>query len=328
MNPRTKKIAAVVVIVLVLLFLALLVMRMGGGGSAPAPLGPVGASPAAPGTPGLTPAEGDEPDDVIVVPVPPRDDRLVGEAFVSSVRGILEEELSSALGWRPNDLPLVGPGWWTDNVNNRQLGKLEVVRHSCRILKTRLARFDDSDAFRPELERAESAFFNDATRWALPSAEKKLREGCGGLREYEESIADGRALFHTRSTSLYDLLGYYKDVLGSCHSILIRQQEADGADVSTFRTDDYFYYSRGVVEALHVMVSAIATDFHEELEARSLLDLTGQALGSLQRGAELEPCLVTNGDLDGLLANHRLNLAGFVADARQKLHSVRETLKK
>lgn len=278
--------------------------------------------------PALSRSEGDDADGVVVLNLPAADSRVVGDAFVDALASILGEELSSFWGWRPNDLGLIGPGWWTDNVNNIQLGKLEVTRQSCRILKTRMARFNDTDAFNRDLEQAESAFFNDAQKWMLPSAEKKFREGVVSVEAYRASLATGNATFHPRSDHLYDLLGYYKDILGSCHALLVRQQEVDGSAVSMFRTDDYFYYSLGVVQALHALSQATLVDFREELDSRSLAALTQQALASLARGAVVEPCLVTNGDADGILANHRLNLAGYVADARQKLHSVRETLKK
>ncbi len=272
--------------------------------------------------------EGDDADDMVLSAAPPANDRLVGSAFATTLADIIDEELGSGLGWRPNDLFLIGPGWWTDNVNNKQLGKLEVVRQTCRILKTRIARVDDSSAFDGRVEKAESAFFNDATRFMLPSAEKKYREGVAGIRDYGRGLAEESALFQARSNNLYDLLGYYKDVLGSCHSTLVRRHEADGSTVSTFRADDYFYYAVGVSDATGRMGEAIKIDFREELESRNLIELMDQALASLTRGAALRPWVVTEGAADGLLANHRLNLSGYVADARQKLHSVRETLKK
>ncbi len=272
--------------------------------------------------------EGDDDDDVLLAQMPAVGDRVVGSAFAATLADILDEELHSGLGWRPNDLFLIGAGWWTDNVNNKQLGKLEVVRQTCRILKTRIARVDDSSAFDARIEKAESAFFNDATRYMLPSAEKKYREGVAAIRDYAEGLSDDASLFQARSNNLYDLLGYYKDVLGSCHSTLVRRHEPDGSRVSTFKADNYFYYAAGVADAIARMGRAIEIDFREELATRSLIDLNDQALLSLERGASLEPCVVTEGNADGVLANHRLNLSGYVADARQKLHSVRETLKK
>ena len=298
--------------------------------SAPGDGGPV-PSAADGETPAVIPVargEGDDDDDMLLSPEPVVGDRVVGSAFAATLADILDEELQSGLGWRPNDLFLIGPGWWTDNVNNTQLGKLEVVRQTCRILKTRIARVDDSSAFDARIEKAESAFFNDATRYMLPSAEKKYREGVAAIRGYAEGLTDDTSLFQARSNNLYDLLGYYKDVLGSCHSTLVRRHEPDGSRVSTFKADDYFHYAAGVADAIGRMGRAIEVDFHEELASRNLLDLNDQALVSLERGASLEPCVVTEGDADGVLANHRLNLSGYVADARQKLHSVRETLKK
>jgi hypothetical protein len=341
MNKALSAAAAVVVVIIVFL------VWNGTGGSGPRLLGDAGPAltsgsaaeygsggadtqgaeePLAPAAVSLS--EGDDPDEIVVLDPVLTDDRILGEAFVTALASLVKNELESGLGWRPNDLFLLGPGWWTDNINNKQLGKLEVARQSCRILKTRMARSNDADAFDPRIEKAESAFFNDATRYMLPSAEKKYREGVKALEAYRSALEEGDAVFHARSNNLYDLLGYYKDVLGSCQSTLVRQREVDGSGVSTFRADDYFYYARGVAEAVGTMGRALSADFREELEARNLMTLMNQALVSLEAAGTLEPWVVTNGAPDGVLANHRLNLSGYLADARQKLHSVRETLRK
>ncbi len=332
MNKALSAAAALVVVIIVFL------VWNGTGGQSTTPAadgGPMVTDGSGTDTPvdplapvAISQSEGDDPDEIVVTDPIPADNRVLGEPFVASLASLVKDELDSGLGWRPNDLFLIGPGWWTDNVNNKQLGKLEVARQTCRILKTRMSRSNDADAFDPRIENAESALFNDATRYMLPSAEKKYREGVKSLEAYQAALRDGTAVFHARSNNLYDLLGYYKDVLGSCQAMLVRQREPDGSPVSTFRADDYFYYSRGVAEAVATMGRAVTQDFREELETRNLMGLMNQALVSLEAAAALEPWVVTNGAPDGILANHRLNLSGYVADARQKLHSVRETLKK
>jgi hypothetical protein len=49
---------------------------------------------------------------------------------------------------------------------------------------------------------------------------------------------------------------------------------------------------------------------------------------ALGRGALLKPVVVFDGSPDGLLANHRRNLDGFITEARQKMYSIREELEK
>lgn len=322
----SRFLAAAAAVIVVIIIIA--VWRAGPGGSDPSSAGLTTDEAAEIAPVPVARGEGGDADDVVMVEKPVSDNRVLGATVAFTMADIVDEELNSGLGWRPNDLFLIGPGWWTDNINHVQLGKLEVARQSCRILKTRMARNDDADVFDTRLEQAESALFNDPTRYMLPSAEKKYREGVKAIRAYGEALDGGDAVFRARSNNLYDLLGYYKDVLGSCHSTLVRERESDGSTVSTFKADDYFYYSKGVADAVARMGRAIERDFKEEVTARSLKPLLNQALLVLEKGATLEPWVVTNGAADGLLANHRLNMSGYIADARQKLHAVRETLVK
>jgi hypothetical protein len=49
---------------------------------------------------------------------------------------------------------------------------------------------------------------------------------------------------------------------------------------------------------------------------------------ALGRAAVLKPVIVLNGRSDGIFANHRRNLDGYIVEARQKLYSIREELEK
>jgi hypothetical protein len=42
----------------------------------------------------------------------------------------------------------------------------------------------------------------------------------------------------------------------------------------------------------------------------------------------LKPLIVLDGGPDGIFANHRRNLDVYVADARQKMYTIREELEK
>src|SRR5437870_445456 len=53
-----------------------------------------------------------------------------GEVFATTIIAIMEHELDSTTGWRPNDFVLWGPRSWADNNANRQLGIIQAVRES------------------------------------------------------------------------------------------------------------------------------------------------------------------------------------------------------
>ncbi|NJL59205.1 MAG: DUF2333 family protein [Desulfobacteraceae bacterium] len=75
--------------------------------------------------------------------------RIRGIAFLTGCIEPLEYELNRTLGWRPNDI--VRP---TDNVNNFQLGVLEVTRRSAMHLAQRISRTGSTAVIDPDLEQA------------------------------------------------------------------------------------------------------------------------------------------------------------------------------
>ena len=60
-----------------------------------------------------------------------------GEIFAATLVALIENELAGPVGWRPNDFVLWGPGLWADNNSNRQIGIIQSLRESVRVLKDR-----------------------------------------------------------------------------------------------------------------------------------------------------------------------------------------------
>ncbi len=58
---------------------------------------------------------------------------------------------------------------------------------------------------------------------------------------------------------------------------------------------------------------------------KTLLD---DAIDALGKAAMMKPLIVFNGSPDGIFANHRRNLDGYVTEARQKMLSLREELER
>jgi hypothetical protein len=116
----------------------------------------------------------------------PNDRALVGgEVFATTLADVVEHELRSSTGWRPNDFLLWGPKVLADNNANRQLGIIQAVRESARVFKDHLTKVS-SDPFDENLVAADTAFRNDAEKLWLPSAESKYAEGVWHLPRLRE----------------------------------------------------------------------------------------------------------------------------------------------
>jgi len=237
---------------------------------------------------------------------------VVGMAFVDAVIQPLDHELNQRFyGWRPNDILNV-----TDNVNNFQLGVLEVTRRTAVILAERISRTGSTASFDRNLQNGMNWFMIKADRYWLPSAESKYKASLKEFRTYFHKLERGGASFYTRTDNLIPLLMAYQDLLGSCDENLVKSQEEDGSAVSFFKGDDYFFYAQGVASAMATILEGIAKDFSVMVERRGGMEVLHHAIASCHHAMEIDPWVILNSDLSSVFANHRLNMAAPISHAR------------
>ena len=247
---------------------------------------------------------------------------VTGVAFVEAMIAPMHYELNERFyGWRPNDI-----ADFTDNVNNYQLGVLEVTRRTAEVLAERISRTGSTQSFEKDLEKARSNFNINADQYWLPSAEASYTEALELLENYKAKLLNGTAFFYNRTDNLIPLLRAYENLLGSCYDNLIKAHEDDGTEVSWFRADDYFYYARGVAGAMHAVLEAVAVAFAKTIETRRGTEVLHHALEALHHATLIEPILVFDSAPDGILANHRANMAGPISHARFYIGLLIETL--
>lgn len=245
-----------------------------------------------------------------------------GVAFVEAVIAPLYHELHEHFwGWRPNDIIN-----FTDNVNNFQKGVLEVTRRSVVLLSERISRTGSTDSFNPHLEDAMNWLMVKADRYWFPAPESKYKESIKELEGYKQDLIRGQASFYTRSDNIIPLLASYEDLLGSCDENLVKIEEADGSTVSYFKADDYFFYAQGVASTMATILEAIDHDFASTLRTRHGKELLHHAIESCRQASALYPLLITNGDLDGIFANHRAHMAAPISHARFYIGQLIKTL--
>jgi hypothetical protein len=245
-----------------------------------------------------------------------------GVAFVEATIQPLSYELDERWwGWRPNDIIDV-----TDNINNFQMGVLEVTRRTTVALAERISRTGTTDAFNENLEQAMNWFMIKASSYWFPSAESKYHEGLEELQAYLDKLKAGNATFYTRTDNLIPLLASFEDLLGSCDENLVKETNEDGTALSTFDVDNYFYYTQGVASSMVTVLEAVHHDFLLTLESRNATELLHHAITSCQRAAELDPWFVLDRNLSRIFANHRANMAAPISHARFYLGQLIKTL--
>jgi hypothetical protein len=257
-------------------------------------------------------------------PAPP------GAVLATTLATIMDHELSAGFGWRPNDFLLWGPNLWADNNANRQLGILQAVRETVRVMKDHLTKVS-SDEFDPNLVEADTMFRNDARRFWLPTAEGRFSQGVARLHDYVRAlrpeIAKSKPITQ-RHMELLRLFQTWSDLLGDAHANLYRSQ-VQGRNLRPWETDDLFYRAQGYAHVIGHCMEALEREYARSLEERPVLrTLFHEVETSLRTAATLKPLIVLDGGPASLLANHRWNLDAFVTEARQKMYSIREELDK
>jgi hypothetical protein len=254
-----------------------------------------------------------------------------GEIFASTLAAIMDHELNTGFGWRPNDFFLWGPKIAADNNAYRQIGIIMAVRETTRVFKDHLTKVS-SNEYDPNLVIADTDFRNDAQRWMLPSAESKYRDGVKHLRRYVAGLhakPETSAELNQRSVEMVRLFQAWTDLLGDAHARLYRDVRSDGSPVGWWGSDHLFYRSQGYAHVIYHMMKALKREYAVQLKADPVLSkLFDEATVALGKAAMMKPPVVLNGSPDGVLANHRRNLDTYIIEARQKMYSIREELER
>lgn len=246
-----------------------------------------------------------------------------GSAFAAALVKPLDHEINErTFGWRPNDIF----SFFTDNIENYQLGVLEVTRRASTTLVERIARTGSNITFDKNLDSARTKFMNDPKKYWLPAPEDAYGDALENIETYRERLNRGKATFHARADNLVPLLEAFENLLGDCDESLVKRVERNGSKVSTFMADDYYYYSKGVASAMGTILHAVMEDFGPVLDSRGAAADLHHAILMLDEATALNPLFVQESSLNGLFANHRANMATFISHARSYIQFVLKTM--
>jgi hypothetical protein len=262
---------------------------------------------------------------------PPGKATVPGEIYATTLAAIMDHELHSGFGWRPNDFFLWGPKFGPDNNSDRQLGIIQAVRETTRIFKDHLTKVS-SNQYDPNLVIADTDFRNDAEKWILPAPESKYEDGIDRLRQYVAGLHTTPPVsreLNTRAVELIRLFQTWTDLLGDAHANLYRSNKDDGSPVHSWDCDHYFYHAQGYAHVMYYMLQALEREYAGQIKDDPVLKtMFDESIDALGKASVMKPLIVLNGSSDGLFANHRRNLDAYISEARQKMYSIREELQR
>ena len=263
----------------------------------------------------------------------------VGYTTASTLHTIMETLLDKSGGFISNDI--MPPGVFMDNMPAWEFGVLVQSRDLARAFRKEFSRSQSQSTEDVNLKIAEPQFNFDNKSWALPSSESEYRRGNKELMEYLDRLAgqsNNKAQFYARADNLADWLSDVSTRLGSLSQRLsasvIEDKPQLESDENTryvrtpwLKVDDVFYEARGTSWALIHMLRAVEVDFIYTLQDKNALVSLRQIIRELEATqASIWSPFILNGSGFGVLANHSLVMASYIARANTAIIDLRRLL--
>ena len=271
-----------------------------------------------------------------------------GVATTSTLISIGETLLDKSGGYLTNDFS--PPGIWLDNMPNWELGVVSQMRETVQVLRSSFSQSNLNHELDVDLQKAEVRFNFSNNSWGFPSTESQYRAGIEQLQKYNLrllSATNGGAQFYADAEHLNDYLagveqrlkilsqrltasvGPKSDATAPSTDTANTQKIVTGLYTKTpwMKVDDIFYEARGSSWALIALLQAMEMDFSEALKAKGAQASYEQIIRELKPTQDrvFSP-MILNGDGFGLVANHSLTMASYLARAQAAISDCRRQL--
>ena len=275
---------------------------------------------------------------------------VTGYTSTATLISLVDAILNKPGGYLSNDV--LPPSVWMDNVPNWEFGVLVQIRDFSRALRNDISRSQSQSLEDNDLAIAEPQFNFNNDSWLFPPTENEYHKGVEALESYLVRLSNTEqqgAQFYARADNLSDWLAIVEKRLGSLSQRLsasvgqIRIKtdlagEPDAAQSTPVaqemvsqtpwsQIDDVFYESRGSAWALIHLLKAVEHDFANVLTKKNALISLRQIIRELEATQDsVWSPVILNGSGFGLLANHSLVMASYIARANAAIIDLRSLL--
>jgi hypothetical protein len=258
-----------------------------------------------------------------------------GSHTVAVAADLMDREINTHR-WVAND-PFFMPGSLLDNMPNFQLGIVAAVSRFGIELTDQIARTRGSSQVDRDLDSAAGLLrypgtvwiFDFRTSWApTASSEQQYRRAMEALRNYNQRLALGQAVFEARSDNLLGTIDRMAADMGASSAAIDQKLENTGF-WPDFSADDLFYANKGRLYAYFLLLRVLQVDFANVIRERELTGAWTQTLESLRTAATLQPWVILDGAPDSQLMPSHLAAQGFfLLRARTQLREISDILLK
>lgn len=264
----------------------------------------------------------------------------VGAVTTATLAQVIETLLDKRGGFINNDI--APPGVWLDNMPSWERGVLLSARDLARALRDDFGRATADVQFDDDLARAEPRLNFSDNSWMLPSSESQYGDAHDYLRAYLIRLQkhDSSAVFVATPANLDRYLARVTQrldavVLRLSASVTPRENPLlrsfnnvpPRAMTPASQLDDVFYEARGSAWALLHVLRAIDIDFADALREKQAKAALEEAIHALDATQDtIYSPIILNGSGFGLVANHSLVMASYMARADAAVANVRRLL--
>ena len=259
-----------------------------------------------------------------------------GSRSVALTADLIDREINTHR-WVAND-PFFMPGSMLDNMPNFQQGIVAGLSRFAIELADQIARTRGSSQVDPDLNNAAGLLRYPGTVWIFDlstslaptaSSESQYRRAMIALRDYNQRLAAGNAVFETRADNLLATLDRIAADIGSSSAALDQHLAEHSGFGLDFEADDLFYANKGRLYAYYLLLRELGVDYARVIQERDLTAAWTQMLDSFRPAATLQPWVVLNGAPDSqLLPSHLAAQGFFLLRARTQLREISNILLK
>ncbi|MGY9055079.1 MAG: DUF2333 family protein [Alphaproteobacteria bacterium] len=238
--------------------------------------------------------------------------------------------------WAPNK-PFWHPASALSYMPNFQTGMMYAISRFAVELGDQLGRTRGSSAIDTDLDKAAGLLKTEPTRWFLSGGSILMskpshhlyQDGAQALRDYNNRLADGNAVYDQRADNLIKLLDRIASDLGASSAALDKRTLESNAGYFDTQADDLFMNIKGRVYGYYMLLRDVGTDFQSIIGDKQAAGVWAQMMGSLRVAADMFPFVVANGAQDGFLVPSHLSAQGFyLLRARTQMREVSDALAK
>ncbi|MGO6902478.1 DUF2333 family protein, partial [Rhizobium ruizarguesonis] len=222
-----------------------------------------------------------------------------------------------------------------DNKASFQRGVNQAVRRTSAELVDTLGRVRGTSGINNDLQSARGNLQFDENSWYFglnPFGPKTptpsyYRSAIGSLRKFNTDLALCNVIFDGRADNLMQFIDRIANDLGGTSDMLAERSENHNRGWFDTRADDRFWFAYGQLYGYYAIMAAAQADFSQVVAERNLGTIWGGTMRQFQAALRIQPAIISNGRVDGLIMPSHLATMGFyILRVRSNLVEIRSVL--